>query len=158
MQFHFHSSSPWNPARPCVTWLKLGMGVQAGTEVSGKHNHCRFGSVGRSVGRSMLGGRRRRSRTSSHVGCGTETKVVARGTSSLPCRHKCLLVRYCIQVRVDDNAASSVNTVCGQLGLLVDLHIAMDTVLAWIWRALCRDPEREGSAHPCNPEFGGRSE
>ncbi|KAN0105574.1 hypothetical protein V8E52_010868 [Russula decolorans] len=33
MQFHFHSSSPWNPARPCVTWLKLGMGVQAGTEV-----------------------------------------------------------------------------------------------------------------------------
>lgn len=22
----------------------------------------------------------------------------------------------------------------------------------------CRDPEREGSANPCNPEFGGRSD
>lgn len=68
------------------------------------------------------------------------------------------LVRYCIQVRVSDNVASSVDTVCGQLGLLVDLYMATDTVLAWIWRALCRDPEREGSAPRVTREFGGRTE
>ena len=74
MQFLFPFVISMEPGAAMLQSAETGQGVQAGTEVSGKHNHCRFGSVGR----SMLGGRRRRSRTSSHVGYGAQKQRLLR--------------------------------------------------------------------------------